>query len=160
MAWVIGVGIFLLLLFAFPRAIVGLIILCVVLIGSYQLWMKIEQDERAKKKASVTVTVNYDLERCRPEYPLFVRIQNGADDTVEAVSFGVAGRRAGYSNPIYESRFLEYSSDRIIASGDSWTSCWALPDPAYSASEQKIEQNPPETLVWTVEHTSPSFRSR
>jgi hypothetical protein len=54
MAWVIGIGIFLFLLFAFPRAVVGLIALCGVGIGGFFLWNKIETDERNRLRTAVT----------------------------------------------------------------------------------------------------------
>ncbi len=160
MAWVIGIGIFLFLLFAFPRAMVGLIVLCGVAIGGFLLWTKIENDERARKRATVSVTVAYDLERCSPEFPLFVQILNRSDDTLEKVSFAIEGHRAGYSEPIYDSGYLGYSSDRIITGGDGWANCWTLPRKAYGASEQRVALNPPETLVWTVTNTSPTFQNR
>jgi len=159
MAWVIGIGIFLFLLFVFPRAMVGLIILCGVVIGGWLLWDKIKSEERARKRSAVSITVTHDLEMCSPEHPLLVRILNGADDTVEKVKFGIEGRRAGYSDPLYDS-FRGYSSDRIIASGAEWASCWALPQKDYGVSEQRIALNPPETLVWTVRNISPIFRNR
>ena len=157
MAWVIGIGIFLFLLFAFPRAVVGLIALCGVGIGGFFLWNKIETDERNRLRASVTVTVTHDLERCSLEYPLLVRIHNGSENAVEKVSFGIEGNRAGYSDPLYDSGYLGYSSDKIIAGGEGWTSCWTLPRQAYGTSEQRIALYPPETLVWTVTGSSPVF---
>ena len=116
MAWVIGIGIFLFLLFVFPRAMVGLIVLCGVGIGGFLLWDKIKTDERARLRASVTVTVTHDLERCSPEHPLFVQIHNGSEGTIEKVSFGIEGNRAGYSDPLYDSSgsgYQSYSSDKI-----------------------------------------------
>jgi hypothetical protein len=160
MAWVIGIGIFLFLLFAFPRAMVGLLVLCGLAIGGWLLWTKLDTDKRARERATVSVTVAYDLERCSPEYPLFVGILNDSDNTIEAVSFGIEGHRAGYSEPLYDSGYLGYSSDRIIVRGDSWASCWSLPRQAYGASEQSIALNPPNTLVWTAKNTSPRFRAR
>jgi hypothetical protein len=160
MAWVIGIGIFLFLLFAFPRAMVGLIVLCGVGIGGFLLWDKIKTDERARLRAAVTVTVTHNIERCSPEYPLFIRIQNGSEDTVEKVSFGIEGNRAGYSDPLYDSGYQGYSSDKIIASGEGWANCWTLPRTAYGTSEQRLALYLPETLVWTVKNSSPTFRSR
>ena len=160
MAWVIGIGIFLFLLFAFPRAMVGLIVLCAVVIGGFLLWDNIKTDARARLRAAVTVTISHDLELCSPEYPLFIRIHNGSEDTVEKVSFGIVGNRAGYSDPLYDSGYLGYSSDKIIASGEGWASCWTLPRTAYGTSEQRLALYLPETLVWTVKNSSPTFRSR
>ena len=164
MAWVIGIGIFLFLLFAFPRPVVGLIVglvvLCGVVIGGFSLWEKIKNDERAQKYAAVSVTVTRDLERCSPEYPLLVHIVNGSEDTVAKISFDILGHLAGYSDPLYDSGYGYYSSDRIIASGSEWTNCWPLPQQASGASEQRIALNPPESLIWSVKTKRPTFRER
>ena len=56
MAWVIGIGIFLFLLFAFPRAMGGLIVLCGLAIGGFLLWEKLERDNRARERAAISIT--------------------------------------------------------------------------------------------------------
>lgn len=160
MVWVLGIGIFLFLLFVFPRVMVGLIALCGVAIGGFFLWTKIGDNERARLRAAVTVTVTYDLERCNPEYPLFVQIFNGSEDTVEKVWFRIEGRRAGYSDPLYDSGYFGYSSDKIVPSGKGWANCWTLPRQAYGVSGQTIALYPPKTLVWVVNSSNPIFLNR
>lgn len=158
MAWVIGIGIFLFLLFSFPRAMGGLIAICGLAIGGFFLWGKLEGDRIAREIAAISITVTYDLGRCSPEYPLFVAILNGSNRTLEKVSFELEGHRSGYSEPLYGRSYSSYSSDRIIASGDGWASCWALPEQAYGATAQVISLNPPGTLVWTANNPLPRFR--
>ncbi|RYH06515.1 hypothetical protein [Tropicimonas sp. IMCC6043] len=160
LAWVVGILGALFLLFRFPRPslifIGGLVTIGVSVAGFFYV-----RDQLAKQKAAkVEASVAYDLERCSPEYPLFIGIVNDSADTVEDVSFGVEGHHAAYSDPLYNSGYLGYSSDRIIASGEGWGSCWTLPPQAYGASEQRIAASPPETLVWTVKNVSPTFRER
>ena len=46
--WIIGIGVFLLLLFAFPRPMLGLIVLCGVGIGGLFLSNKIKTEERTR----------------------------------------------------------------------------------------------------------------
>ena len=158
MAWVIGIGIFLFLLGAFPRAIGGFIVLCGLTIGFVLFLDKQESDKRAKDRAAISITVSYNLDRCSPGFPLFIRIVNGSLKTLEAVSFSIEGHRTGYSKPLYESDYLGYSSDRIITSNDGWASCWTLPRQAYGASDQIITLNPPDTLAWSAKNLSPRFR--
>jgi len=160
LAWVIGIVGALFLLFRFPRP--SLIFVGVVIaIGAAVVGYSYVQDQLTERKAAkVTGTIVYDLERCSSEYPLFIGIVNDSDDTVEKVSFGIEGRREGYSDPLHDSGYSGYSSDRIIASGDGWANCWALPQQAYGASEQRITLNPPETLVWAVKNIRPTFRKR
>lgn len=73
----------------------------------------------------------YDLEKCSAEYPLWVGILNESDDTVEKFSFSIEGHLEGYSDPLYDSGYSGYSSDRIIPSGEGITACWTLPRQAY-----------------------------
>lgn len=160
LAWVVGIVGALFLLFRFPRPsliFVGVVVAIGATVGGYFY----VQDQLAKRKTvKVTGTIAYDLERCSSEYPLFIGIVNRSDDTVEKVSFSIEGRREGYSDPLYDSGYSGYSSDRIIAGGDGWGNCWTLPRQAYGASEQRITLNPPETLVWTLDNMRPTFRNR
>lgn len=160
LAWVVGIGGALYLLFRFPRP--SLIFIGVVMaIGAAVGGFFYAQDQLAKQKASkVEGTVAYDLERCSPEFPLFIGIVNSSDDTVEKVSFGIEGHREGYSDALYDSGYLGYSSDRIIAGGEGWANCWTLPRQAYGVSEQRVSLNPPETLVWAVKNIRSTFRDR
>jgi hypothetical protein len=160
LAWVIGIIGALFLLFRFPRPgliFVGAVISISAAVGGYFY----VQDQLTKQNAAkVTGKIFYDLEKCSSEYPLWIGILNGSDDAVEKFSFSVEGHLEGYSNPLYESGYSGYSSDRIIASGDGVTTCWALPRQAYGASEQRIALNRPKTLVWSMKNIRPTFRNR
>ena len=165
MHWVLGIGIFLFLLFTFPRAMGALLALSALAIGGFFLWIKIQSDEREKRsderekrRASVAVIVDYDLDRCSSDYPLFVGVVNRSDSTIEKLSFGIEGHRTGYSDPLYSSGYLGYTTDRIIASGDGWGSCWTLPKEASQAARRTLDLNPPENLIWSIQHISPTFR--
>lgn len=61
MAWVIGIGIFLFILFVFPRAMVGLIVLCVVAIGVGLLWTEVTNNERAGLSIDLATMPKDDL---------------------------------------------------------------------------------------------------
>jgi hypothetical protein len=158
MEWIVGVGVFLVLLFVFPRAMGGLIVLCGLVIGGFLLWTKLESDSRAREREAVSITATYDIARCSPEYPLLISIGNGSSKTIEAISFGIEGHRTGYSAPLYDSGYAGYSSDRIITRGSSWVTCWSLPRQVYGVSEQSVDLNPPNTLIWSAKNQSPRFR--
>jgi len=160
LAWVIGIVGALFLLFRFPRPslVFGGV---VVAIGAAVSGYFYVQDQLTKRKAAKVIgTISYDLERCSSAFPLFIGIVNRSDDTVEKVSFSIEGHLEGYSDPLYDSGYSGYSSDRIIAGGEGWGNCWTLPRPAYDASAQRILLNRPETLVWTVNNIRPTFRNR
>lgn len=160
LAWVIGIVGALFLLFRFPRPsliFVGVLIAVGATVGGY---FYVQDHLTRQKAAKVTGTITYDLERCSSAFPLFIGIGNRSDDTVEKVSFRIEGHREGYSDPLYDSGYSGYSSDRIITSGDGWGHCWAVPRQAYGSSEQRVTLNPPETLVWTVTNIRPTFRNR
>ena len=157
LAWVIGIGGALYLLFRFPRA--SLIFIGVLTaIGLGVAGFAYVKNQLAERKAAmVEGTITYDTERCSSDYPLFIGMVNGSDDTVERVSFGVEGRREGFSDPLFNSGYRSYSTDRILASGEGWGNCWTLPAQAYGVSKQTITQNPPSTLVWTLKNIRPVF---
>jgi len=160
LAWVTGIVGALFLLFRFPRPsliFVGVVVAIGAAVGGYFY----VQDQLAKRKtAKVTGKIFYDLEKCSSEHPLWIGILNESDDTVEKFSFTIEGHLEEYSDPLYDSGYSGYSSDRIIASGEGVTACWTLPRQAYGASEQRIALNPPETLVWTMKNMRPTFRNR
>jgi hypothetical protein len=160
LAWVVGIGGALYLLFRFPRPSL-IFIGVVVAIGAAMVGFPYAQDQLSKRKAAkVMGKVFYDLEKCSVEYPLWIEIINKSDDTVEKFSFTIEGHIEGYSNPLYDSGYSGYSDDRIIPSGFSAANCWHPPRQAYGASEQRVALNPPETLVWTMKDIRPTFRDR
>lgn len=93
---------------------------------------------------AVAVTVAYDPERCTSERPLLSSISNGSNYTVVETSFRIVGHREGYSNSVHTTSI---STDRIIASGDSWDSCW----PSHYLGSVS-------SLVWTTTNIRPTFR--
>ena len=160
LAWVIGIVGTLFLLFRYPRPsliFVGVVITIGAAVVGYS---QVQAELTTRKAAKVRGKIFYDLEKCSPERPLWIGILNETDDTVEKFSFSIEGHLEGYSDPLYDSGYSGYSSDRIIASGDGVTNCWTLPRQAYGASEQRITLNPPETLVWTMTNIRPTFRNR
>jgi hypothetical protein len=160
LAWVIGIGGALFLLFRFPRPSLIFIVVLVAIGVAVGGFFYVQGQLAKSKAAKVTGKIFYDLEKCSSEYPLWVGILNESDDTVEKFSFTIKGHLEGYSDPLYDSGYAGNSSDRIVASGEGVTACWTLPREAYGASEERIAVNPPETLVWTVENIRPTFRNQ
>lgn len=133
MAWIVGTGLLLLLLFAFPRQMIGLLLVLLFAAGGIFLVLKQKGDrqaeERARVRSQVTVAVRYDPDLCAPSHPLAITVSNGADRTLKKVSFDLKGYRPGYSDPVLEGSWFDYSTDRIILPSQDWLTCWSAPPP-------------------------------
>lgn len=73
----------------------------------------------------VTAEIIFDLQHCPLEKPLALRVVNGASRAISSVRFYVVARRPGFSDELAQSGLRR--SDRIIAAGEQWRSCHALP---------------------------------
>src|SRR5690606_27542550 len=78
--------------------------------------------DEARERELVTATASVGDAQCDAALPVLVTFHNGADRTLERVSFMLEGRRAQHSQTVY-SNFR--SSDRILAPGESHGTCWA-----------------------------------
>lgn len=158
MVWIVGIGIGLFLLFAFPRQMLLLIAgLTVLGLGTWA-YLYYQEQSRKSLEEKVHVLVVYDADRCNEEFPLLVTIRNTSKETVESTSFDLSGFRSGHSAPVYQRGYLDYKTDKIIPPGKGYSGCWRVPDPAYSVSQQTIAATPPEAAVWKVTRTNPRFQ--
>lgn len=122
MAWVVGIGVALFLLFAFPKQIgilIGVAALLIVgAIGIY--WINATQKER--ELSHVKLSAFYQPGQCSQEYPILINFENGTDKIIEKISFDLNGFRPGFSEAVSTDYYL--SSDRIINPGANYRSCW------------------------------------
>ena len=160
MAWIVGIGISLLLLFMFPRAVGAVLLLIALLAGGLFLWIKVDGDRAARRREAISVVVSHDTVKCSEKYPLFIVIYNSSKDTINSVRFDVEAHRSDFSSPLYRSGYHEYSSDRIIPGMEGWGSCWSLPRRVSGVSDELISKHPPGGLSWTATNVSPQFQAR
>ena len=154
MAWIVGIGIFLVLLFAFPKPMFGLIGIVAAAIGVFVLYQWNETTQRQEKKSKITIVTAYDPARCSdPKWPVFVGFVNKSDSTVSAIGFHLTARRKGYSNAVYNDWT---TSDKIIAPGAGFGNCWAVSE--YSLRKEEIGTTPLSDLDWTASIESVSFQ--
>ncbi|MEO0910404.1 MAG: hypothetical protein AAFX96_08740 [Pseudomonadota bacterium] len=160
-AWLVGLALFIALLFNFPRrtsmiggAVIGVVLLVLTGVLIYDYFEK--QEERARLK-QINTTAVYSPETCSSDKPIALTIENGTDRTVVQASFIIQGLRTGYSNALYDSGFAKLTSDKILAPGESHTSCWAVPKVIVSIAKSVLEENPPETLDWSIKNFIPVF---
>lgn len=159
MVWIVGICIYLLLLFIFPRAVLGLIVVAVVGIGAAFFIVNQSNEKLAKKKAGVVVTVFHNTKKCSEENPLFIGINNKSGSTLKRVSFTVTGYRKGYSKPVYQSNYgTYYESDRIIENDTGWGNCWSVPKLDYGVPKDSATLFPANTMNWKVNNIKPTFQ--
>lgn len=160
-AWVLGVGIFLGLLLAFPKRmgvlIAVLVGLSIVGAGGIFAYNAFEKRQREQIIGNINVVINFDTSECKEDFPLSIGIINGTEQTIQKTSFSIVGLREGHSEPLYKSNYREYSTDLIIDAGEGFGTCWSLPKRAYGISDSIIERHPPEELIWEVTNVHPTF---
>jgi hypothetical protein len=153
MVWVVGIGIGLLLLFAFPRQMGAVILFLVVgagvLFGFIYNAEQQRAEEHRKKIESITISAAYDP-GCEAAFPILISIRNGYTQTIQTLTFELGGYREGYSSPVY--RGLSYKSDRIITPGQTYTACWTQPGLDYGAQEA-----PAASLTWRASYSYATF---
>jgi len=149
MAWVIGIGISLALLFAFPRQFGIALVVLVTLIGGIFIYLKVDD----KAKEGVEIRVTYDKAKCNQDkYPLFVEIYNGSRSTINGISYVITAHRPGHSNNIADYNVID--SGAILNQKDSHMYCVLLPN----FNPYLGDSSSPEALVWGVEYIYPRFQ--
>lgn len=152
MAWVVGIGIFLFLLCAFPKQI-GAIVLIIAVCGLFAwLYNDGQMKAAARERAKITMSARADLGCNDPEYPIGVSISNGTTKRINSIYFMLAARRPGFSSDIYS---YYHTSDRILDPGDVYFACWSLS--SYETSHGKIRGEDIKALNWSTRLSSVRF---
>ncbi|KZL11355.1 hypothetical protein [Pseudovibrio sp. Ad26] len=158
MEWIIGIGIFVFLLFKYPRKSLLLLLFITVSTAIGGGYFFIKDFLAQRKKESVKLSVSYNKTSCSQKFPLEITIENHSGSVMEAVKFSVEGRRSGYSTAIYESGYQGYSSDKIIGAGEGYLTCWSIPKLRYNTPAQYKDRYPPKDMIWNASHISPQFK--
>lgn len=117
---------FLFLLFRFPKQMIGLIgmLILIAAIGWYLL-VTVPEQQKKELEESVAISLTYDEKQCGKGYPLRVRITNGSDKTIKKVTWDLNAYVPGYSTDI--SGYQNYKCDKILKPGQNWETCYSLP---------------------------------
>jgi hypothetical protein len=141
MIWIVGIGMFLFLLFMFPRQTgitIGLLVGIAAAIAGY-FYLQDQADRR--NRALVTVNAAYGRTLCTdPNFPLSLVIHNGSKVALDKLSIDVTANRVGYSDDVF---FEYFSSDKIMQPNEYYSACWSLDD-----YKMKALQFSPLTLNW------------
>lgn len=124
--------------------VVGVIILLIIVLFLLFLgYLWFEDKQRQAEEDKVEMTVRYDLDECPEDFPLFVKILNNSDRTINSVDFDIRITRKGYSKNLAE--WGDYGSDKIIEPGSGWESCWK-----YKLQAEYERYNNPDNLNFTI----------
>ncbi len=154
MVWVAAVGVGLLLLFMFPKQmgiVAGVAALAAAAIVTL-MYLEHQRglEEQRRREEGIELSAFYDTILCPPEHPIVITIRNNYTETLQALTFKLGGYRPDYSSPVYFDQ--SYSSDRILAPGESHSWCWAVPTLQYGAQEA-----PPADLQWRATYSYATF---
>lgn len=131
LAIIIGLAVLVFFLVQYPKKTlqIGCAAAALLVCGVVAMWYFFEArpnrilTERLEK---VLVAVRYAPETCTAEAPLSVAIKNTGRETVAKITWSIQVFRPGYSSNIAEYS-SGYSSDRILARGESFQMCVPVP---------------------------------
>lgn len=149
--WLLLAALLLLILRIWPRAFVFILTGAAVVGTGLFVWTRHIDSERAR----VTVSVAYDPSECPADKPLRVTVRNASPASLERMAFSIHAKRPGYSNAVTPYTYKQYESYKILASGETFSACYAKPlmDP-----ERKGEAGNPADLEWSASVDSVHFR--
>lgn len=147
-AWVLGIGVGLYLLFRFTKPmliVVGILVgLAALVVSGFWASGELAKVERSR----IAIVVRYDTTGgCEPTHPLLISFKNNSNKTLNYVSFSVHGKRPGYSRDAYSDYLL--SSDKILPPGSVHFGCWGI--------RSYQEPDEPLGLEWAAEVSTVSF---
>lgn len=127
---------------------ISLILLCILLWYQY---ITIPERNRKAINDSVSVTISYSVALCNHGYPLSVTVKNNSHKTITKVSWDVNIYISGYSTDI-SGWPNNYSSDKILRPGESWSSCYKLP------SNLNAKNHDPSSLKYEISNKYVHFQ--
>lgn len=142
MAWLVGIGIFLFLLFAFPKQVGGLLLLLGIGVGLLFWAGQQESEQRRAEQRSVSAKAAYDVRFCKEPFPISVAFSNLGRRATSNITFGLQAHRPGFSKAVLDG-YRE--TDRIIQPGETYVLCWAVPTQFGEEIPTDVNQ-----LIWSA----------
>lgn len=159
MAYIIAAGIMAILIVGFTRKTILVLALMIGLFFvSVAIYLSMEAQRDRHVRAlndALVLSIRFDRS-CSPGKPIRISLHNTSARVLEAVTFDVAGYRAGHSVPLYRTR--GYFSDRILPAGERWEECLQMPSAIRGTDVSPLVEHPPETLRWDIENKVGQFR--
>ena len=152
MFWIFAVGVFLFLLFAFPKQ-VGVLLL-VICAGGAVLYLKAEQQAAAQEKEQKLLKTHayWDTSACKDTHPIVVSFLNNSRRATKEIRFSLQAHRPGFSKPVVD----DYrNTDMIVEAGQANALCAAI-----ATSYGNLRPADASTLVWSARLNSVEYASR
>jgi hypothetical protein len=150
MAWVIGIVLFLFLLFAFPKAM-GILLLATAVSGvALYLYSEAETKRVAQERGAVRLTAKVAKSGCTADYSIEVSIFNGSQRVIEKVVFRLEAHRPNHSTAVASD---SATSDRILNPLEAWVGCWRIPTNYGTKISDDVN-----SLVWSANMGYVNFR--
>lgn len=160
MVWVVGLGVWAILLIAFPKSVGYASLIAACLVGIFFGWILIKDASNTKQymleqadKKKVQVSIEYDPNGCPAGMPISLTAINYSSKTVISYTYTAAGYEKGRSSKVYNS---SGSSDYIILSGRSSKLCFQV-TPDNQISNQRLATTSLSEAIWKIERFSPTF---
>lgn len=151
MAWAIGtVAVVVIILFSRKAGLAAVAFLSLVYFG---LWIFSNQQGTAiPSNRTVEIAASSDPTLCPAAgEPVSVVFKNNADKPLENASFSLTARKSGHSSVVYRASLR---SDKIIAPGDSYSTCYGLNPRSFAISTEAYD---PRSLDWFAEISLAKF---
>lgn len=143
--WFFLIVLVIVLLFVFPRKILPILTISVLLALSAGGYHYYSVQQESDKLEALEIGVQYAPDACSAARPLQVNIANHSALTVEAVSWVFSARRQGYRGELTGAWLQSHRIDGPLAPGASLSVCYPAPEPAEHAVRRDADR--PENLV-------------
>lgn len=142
MAWIFAVAASaLLVLFFFPGRVFVFLLLFVPIAAAGGLYWWWSNSAAASVRSQIRTDARWDPEACPdPKAPIRIAFLNGTGKVVTTLWFRLEAFRSGYSDAVSRGSF---SSDKILAVGENYGSCWSFQSAASTFH--------PKELAWNVD---------
>lgn len=149
MAWVVGIGIFLFLLFAFPKQTLVLVGVILVVVGAVASWQWWEHHQQQLAREQLKTEARYQGFECKDPRPIGVMFWNQGKRTITEIWFSLQAHRKGFSKPVLRDW---NTTDLIVKPGEAYVLCWGVP--------LRYGQEKPDDigeLIWSAPVSAVSF---
>ena len=121
MIWVLAIFGTIVLFFIFPKQMIYLAGVIVLIVGGLFAYNSYTATLHANRLKNVFVLIDRTV-KCPPDYPIPITINNASDKTITSLSFTLRAFHPGFSDSVYEGY---YTSTKIQSPNEFYSACYA-----------------------------------